>query len=307
MDRLEAMSLLIETMECGSMSAAGRKLNIPLATLSRKLTDLEDHLGVRLLIRSTRRLELTDAGNLFLAASRRILDQMDDAEREATGEYQAPRGRLVLTAPLSFGRKHVLPVVEEFLERHPEVNVRLGLSDHHLDLVGEHVDLAVRLGVLRDSQLIARKVGEMPWVVVASPRFLASHGEPRKPEDLAGKPCVGVDFIHLARWWRFRTPGNADDYTVPITPRLAVTTGEGAVDAAVAGVGLTQTLYYQAASDIAAGRLKVVLADHAAAPLPVSLVYTGTGRMPAKTRRFLDFAAPRIKRHLESLGGSSSQ
>lgn len=301
MDRLEAMSLLIETVECGSMSAAGRKLGTPVATLSRKLSDLEAHLGVRLLTRSTRKLELTEAGLAYLAASRRILEQVAEAEKEAAGEYLVPRGELLLTAPLSFGRRHVLPVANAFLAQHPDITVRLALSDEHLDLVGQHVDLAVRLGRLTDSQLIARRVGAMPWVIVASPQLLAAHGEPKTPDDLAGMPCVGVDFLNLATWWRFRVPGASADHNVRVKCRLAVTTGEGAVDAASAGIGLTQVLLYQAAPAIAEGRLKVVLAEYEAAPLPASIVYTGRGKMPLKTRSFLDFAAPRLKREVDQL------
>lgn len=301
MDRLEAMSLLIDTVECGSMSAAGRKLGMPVPTLSRKLSDLENHLGVRLLTRSTRKLELTEAGTAYLASSRRILEQVGEAERQATGEYLVPRGELLLTAPLSFGRRHVLPVVNDFLAQHPDITVRLSLSDERADLIGQHVDLAVRIGALTDSQLVARRVGAMPWVIVASPEFLAAHGEPRTPDDLAGTHCVGVDFINLATWWRFRVPGASTDHNVPVRCRLAVSNGEGAVDAAAAGVGLSQTLLYQAAPAIADGRLRVVLRDYEAAPLPVSIVYTGRGRMPLKTRSFLDFAAPRLKRSIDLL------
>lgn len=301
MDRLKAMGLFIETMECGSMSAAGRKLGIPVPTLSRKLSELEAHLGVRLITRSTRRLELTEAGAAYLSASRQILEQVGEAEREAAGEYLVPRGELLLTAPLSFGRRHVLPVTTAFLAQHPDITVRLSLADQHLDLVGQHVDLAVRLGGPDDAQLIARRIGEMPWVVVASPDFLARYGEPRSPDDLSRLPCVGVDFINLATWWRFRQPGATTDHNVRVGCRLAVSTGEGAVDAAIEGAGLTQTLLYQAAPAIAAGRLKVVLRRYEAAPMPASIIYTGRGRMPLKTRSFLDFAAPRLRQGIEAL------
>lgn len=301
MDRLEAMSLFIETVECGSMSAAGRKSGTPVATLSRKLSDLEAHLGVRLLTRTTRKLELTEAGTAYLAAARRILEDVGEAEREAAGEYLTPRGELLLTAPLSFGRRHVLPVANAFLAQHPDITIRLALSDQHVDLVGQHVDLAVRLGGLTDSQLIARKLGDMPWVIVASPEFLAAHGEPKSPDDLADLPCVGVDFINLASWWRFRAKDAGKDHTVRVRCRLAVSTGEGAVDAAIAGIGLTQTLLYQAAPAIRAGQLKAVLTEFQAAPMPVSIVYTGRGKMPLKTRSFLDYAAPRLKREIGRL------
>lgn len=301
MDRFEAMALLIETVEHGSMSAAGRKLGMPVATLSRKLAELEAHLGVRLLTRSTRRLELTEPGVKFLAAARQILEQVGEAEREATGEYLLPRGQLVLTAPLSFGRMHVLPLVNAFLAANPEISVRLVLSDFQIDLVGEHIDLAFRIGELHDSQLVARRVGQVRWVVVGSPDFLAAHGVPRKPEDVATKPCVGVDYMQLASLWRFRDGGNGAERTVAVRPRLAVSTGHGAVDAAAAGMGLTQTVLYEAADALAQGQLRIVLREFEARPLPLSIVYTGRGRMPLKTRSFLDFAAPRLTAAMAAL------
>jgi DNA-binding transcriptional LysR family regulator len=301
MDRLEAMSLLIETSECGSMSAAGRKLGMPVATLSRKLAELEAYLGVRLLTRSTRRLELTEAGSVYLAASRRILDLVGDAEREAVGEYILPRGELVLTAPLSFGRLHVLPIVTAFLASNPEITIRLGLSDHQIDLVGEHVDLAFRIGELDDSQLVARRVGDIRWVVVGSPDYLAAQGVPRRPEDVLPMPCVGVDYMQLAAWWRFRDDAGKGDRIQAVRPRLSVTTAHGAVDAAAAGVGLTQTVLYEAAPAIAAGQLRIVLSAFEARPLPLSIVYSERGRMPLKTRSFLDFAVPRLVADLAAL------
>jgi len=151
MDRLEAMSLLVSAVESGSLSAAGRKLGVPLPTVSRKISDLEAHLNARLLVRSTRRLALTDTGAAFLAAAKRILDEVGDAERAASGDYAAPRGDLVITAPVVFGRLHVLPVVADFLRRWPEINLRLVLSDRNLHLIDDHVDMAVRIGALADS------------------------------------------------------------------------------------------------------------------------------------------------------------
>ena len=297
-DRLEAMAILIDTIECGSMSAAGRKLKMPVATLSRKLSDLEDHLGTKLLTRSTRRLELTDAGATYIQACRRILEDVGEAEREASGEYLAPRGELVITASLAFGRRHVLPIVNEFLELHPHVTVRLGLSDQRLDLVSEHVDLAVRIGRLPDSNLVARRVADIRWAVVCSPEFLAAHGVPHSPEDLHDVPCVGVDFLNLDTTWCFRRRGEASDYRVPIRSRLSVSMTEAAIDAAAAGVGLAQVLRYQAADAIAAGALHTVLDDYEPEAVPLSILYLGGGRMPLKTRSFLDFAAPRLQERL---------
>lgn len=307
MDRLEAMSLLIETSECGSMSAAGRKLGMPVATLSRKLADLESHLGVRLLTRSTRRLELTEAGSRYLAASRRILEQVGEAEREAAGEYQQPRGELILTAPLSFGRLHILPIVSAFLAIYPDITIRLGLSDHQIDLIGEHVDLAFRIGELDDSQLVARRIGDIRWVVVGSPAYLAAHGVPERPEDVFHMPCVGVDYMRLAERWRFRGDDGKVDRTQAVRPRLSVTTAHGAIDAAAAGVGLTQTVLYEAAPTIAAGHLRIVLGEFEAPPLPLSIVYSERGRLPLKTRSFLDFAAPRLAADLAALDDIAAQ
>src|SRR5215469_6310060 len=161
MDRLEAMSLLVAVADQGSFSAAARTLKIPLATLSRKISDLEARLGTRLLIRTTRKLTLTDAGVSYITAARRILDQVDDAEREAAGEYTAPKGELVLTAPTYFGRMYVVPVVSDFLALYSEINVRLVLADRNVDLISDHVDMAVRIGKLPDSSMVATQVGTM--------------------------------------------------------------------------------------------------------------------------------------------------
>lgn len=295
MDRLEAMAILVETLEQGSMSAAGRKLRMPVATLSRKLTDLENHLGTKLLTRSTRRLSLTDAGAAYVAACRRILEDVGEAEREASGEFLAPRGELVITASLAFGRRHVLPVVNEFLALHPDIKVRLGLSDQRLDLASEHVDLAVRIGALPDSGLVARRVGDIRWAVVASPDFLAAYGVPADPSQLSGLPCIGVDFLNLDTTWRFRDPMSAAEYRVPIASRLSVSMTEAALDAAIAGVGMAQVLRYQADEALQTGKLTAVLERYQPDPVPVSIIYLGGGRMPLKTRSFLDFSVPRLQ------------
>src|SRR6201996_3207481 len=159
MDRLEAMSLLLSVVEAGSLSAAGRKLGVPLPTVSRKISDLEAHLKTRLLTRSTRKLALTDAGAAYIAAAKRILDEVLEAERAASGEQAAPRGDLVITAPMVFGRLHVLPVIAEFLTQWPEINVRLVLSDRNLHLIDDRVDIAVRIGALADSALVSTQIG----------------------------------------------------------------------------------------------------------------------------------------------------
>jgi DNA-binding transcriptional LysR family regulator len=295
MDRFEAMALLVDAVDGGSLSAAGRRRNMPLPTVSRKISDLEAHLGARLLIRSTRRLALTDAGAAYVAAARRILDQTTEAEKAAAGEYSAPRGDLVLTAPILFGQWHVLPIVTDFLALYPEINIRLALSDGIAHLVDEHVDMAVRIGALPDSSLTATRVGSLRHVVCASPALLAERGEPVSPDDLAGRACVSLDRTVAATSWPFRRAGAKADQMVPVAVRLSVSTAQAAVDAAIAGTGFVRLLSYQVAPAVARGDLRIVLADHEPAPIPVSLVHAGRGMLPIKMRSFLDFAAPRLR------------
>jgi DNA-binding transcriptional LysR family regulator len=297
MDRFEAMSMLLLTVERGSMSAASRELRVPLPTLSRKLSDLETLLGARLLIRTTRRLSLTDAGAAYVAAARRIVEQVDDAERAAAGEFVTPKGELVLSAPVLFGRLHVLPVVTDFLRAFPEIDVRLILSDRNIDLVDDHVDMAVRIARLPDSALMATHIGAMRTVLCASPALIARHGEPRTPEDLARAPCVSVEMMGPASW-SLRDPATGRAFTVPIRPRLTVSMADAAIDAAIAGVGVTRVLHYQAASAIAAGGLRIVLSRYEPPPLPINLIHAGRGMMPLKMRSFLDYAASRLRQRL---------
>lgn len=301
MDRLEAMAMLVEAVEGGSLSAASRRLRVPLPTLSRKISELEAHLGTRLLVRSTRRLALTEAGAAYLAASKSILAQVGDAERAAAGEYTAPKGDLVITTPITFGRRHVLPVVTDFLTLYPDINVRLALSDRNVHLVDEHVDLAVRIGALPDSSMAATRVGSVRQVVCASPAFLAVHGVPKAPQDVSGLACVTHDFVAPATAWAFRKRGAKSDMLVPIQSRLSVTTAEAAIDAAVASVGLTRVISYQAAPQVARGELQIVLGAFEPEPMPVSLLHAGQGLLPLKMRCFLDYAAPRLRADLSAL------
>jgi DNA-binding transcriptional LysR family regulator len=300
MDRLEAMSVLIAAVEAGSFSAASRKLGVPLPTISRKVSELEAHLRTRLLVRSTRKLALTDAGAAYLAACKRILEQVGEAERTVTGEYVAPRGDLTLTAPIVFGRLHVLPVVSDFLARFPQINVRMVLSDRDVHLVDDQIDMAVRIGNLPDSSMVATRVGFVRRVVCASPAFLAAHGTPAVPADLADLPCVTFDFLAARSAWTFASPDRKLEQSVPVRCRLSVNTAEAAIDSAIAGVGLTRVLSYQAARAVADGKLRLVLREFERDPIPVSLLHAGQGLLPLKMRSFLEFAAPRLRRSLAS-------
>ena len=292
MDRLEAMTVFLAVADAGSLSAAGRKLAMPLATVSRKLAELEAHLGARLINRTTRRLELTEHGRGYEQACRRILDEVQGAERAVAGEYDTPRGELAITAPIVFGRLHVLPVIADFLRTHAEVDVRLALGDRVAHLIDEHVDLAVRIGVLPDSRLNAVPLGSLRQVVCASPAYLSKRGTPRRPSDLEDHRCISVDSPFSAPW---RFWGDDAYAFTPARPRLVVNTAESAIDAAIAGIGVTRVLSYQADAALRAKQLRRLLRAFEPAPVPVNLVYDGQQRVTSKLRAFLDFAAPRLR------------
>jgi DNA-binding transcriptional LysR family regulator len=299
MDRLEAMSILVAAVEAGSFTAAGRRLGVPLPTVSRKVAELEARLNARLLVRTTRKLTLTDAGAAYLAASKKILEQVAEAERAAAGEYLKPRGDLAIAAPIVFGRLHVLPIVNAFLENFPDINVQLALSDRNADLVGDQLEMAVRIGSLDDSAMIASRAGFVRRVVCASPDFLARHGTPTSPADLAALACITFG-SHTVTSWPF-APKRRAVRSIPIRARLAVNTAEAALDAALAGVGLTQVLSYQAANAVQDKRLKIVLKEFELEPLPVHLVHPAQALPPLKLRRFLEFALPRLKQALAEI------
>jgi DNA-binding transcriptional LysR family regulator len=303
MDRFEAMSMLVAVTERGSLSAASRALKVPLATLSRKISDLEALLGTRLLIRTTRKLTPTDAGLAYIAAARRILEQVQDAEREAAGEFSAPKGELVITAPILFGRLHVLPVVADFLALFAEINVRLVLADRNVHLLDDHMDMAVRIGKLPDSAMVATRVGLMRTVTCASPALLAAHDALETPNDLLRFPCVVVETPMPSPSWRFQLPQSVTALEVPVRARLSVTTAEAAAHAAILSVGIARLLHYQAAEAIDAGTLQIILESFEPEPVPVNLVHASRGQMPIKLRSFLDFATPRLR---EALGRMNS-
>ena len=301
MDRLEAMAILLAVVETGSFSGASRKLRVPLPTVSRKVSDLETHLKAQLLIRSTRKLTLTGAGADYIAASKRILEQVNDAESALAGEFVAARGELVVTAPMMFGRLHVLPAVNAFLEAFPDVNIRLVLSDRNVDLIDDQVDLAVRIGALPNSSLVATRVGTVRRVVCGSPAYFAGHGVPKKLDDLSRHAAITFDMMGSAAFWDFTLPGATRAQSVPVRSRLAVNSAEAAVDAAIAGVGVTRVLFYQSAQAVKEKRLETVLAQFEPAPIPVNLIHAGQSLQPLKMRVFLDFVVPRLRERIAKL------
>ena len=293
MDRFEAMRTLLAAVDGGSLSAASRTLNTPLPTISRRVSDLEAHLGAQLVVRTSRKLLLTEAGETYVGAARRLLEDLSDAERAASGEYRVPRGELLVTAPIMFGKLHVAPIVHAFLAAYPDVSVRLVLSDANVDIVESHVDVAVRVGQLPDSELVARQVGHIHWVLCASTDYIARRGEPKLPEDLPNHDCIAFEGLQTRRVWRIGAGATARSVT--ISPRFSVNTADAVVDAASAGLGIARVMSYQAASCVGACRLVPVLADQGYEPLPVHMVHRRQRSQPLKLRAFLDFVAPRLK------------
>lgn len=293
MDRIDAMTTLIAAVDGGSLSAASRNLGMPLATVSRKVSELEAHLRTKLVIRTSRKLVLTEPGRAYVAASRRILEEIDETERAASGEYGAPQGHLTITAPIMFGRLHVEPVVLAFLQAYPDIQARLILADHVVNLVDDHIEVAIRIGRLPDSAMVATRLGTIRRVACASPNYLAKRGTPETLEMLADHDCVMFEGLYSSTVWNFGCGERAA--AVPIKPRFAVNTADAAIAAAVAGTGITRVLSYQVADALASGKLRLLLEPFEPEPLPVHLVYPAQSLLPLKLRAFLDFTAPRLK------------
>lgn len=301
MDRLEAMSMLVCSIEEGSLSAAARKLRIAVATLTRNINDLEAQVGTKLLVRTTRRLELTEAGSDYVASAKQILEQVDEQERRAAGEFLAPRGELVVTTPVQVARLRVLPVINQFLAAYPDIKIRLLQSDTNIDLVDAHADVAIRLGRLRDSSLIATRVATLRVVVVASRDLVDRYGEPTSPKDLVGFPCVLFESPNLSPW-RFRNPDTSRIFTIASEPRLVVSSPDAAVDAAIDGIGATLVLEHDAVAAVGAGKLRYILPEFEVEPIPVHLVHLSHNMMPMKLRAFIDFAVPKLRQSMAEFG-----
>jgi DNA-binding transcriptional LysR family regulator len=299
MDRLESMSVVLAVAEAGSLSAAARRQKLPLATVSRKVSELEEHLRTKLFNRSSRALVPTDAGLSYIAAAKRILADIAEAERAASGEYTTPRGDLSVSTLVALGRLCLQPILAEFLATFPEVDVQLNLQDRTVDLLEEHIDVALRVGDLADSSLIAVRVGEIRRVACASPAYLKSRGTPRSPDDLSAHDCISYPPMQLPGTWRFRR--EQTEYVVPVRSRFVASNLESACDAARAGLGVTVAFSYLLAESIRSRQLIALLEDFQPPPQPVSLVYAPNRFMPAKLRAFLDFAAPRLRARLADL------
>jgi DNA-binding transcriptional LysR family regulator len=298
MDRLGAMRLFAAVADAGSLSAAGRRLGMPLTTVSRKLAALEDELGARLVTRSTRRLTLTEQGRQYLDACRRIIEELDATEARLSGTQGEPRGELAITAPVVFGRLHVLPVVSDFLRRYPRIDVRMLLLDRPVDLIEEGLDIAVRIGTLPDSTLIATRVGAVRQIVCASPGYLAARGEPKRRDDLGDHACITFSARDARDRWTFMDGKKQE--RVRVRSRLSVNTAEAAIDAAIAGIGITRVLSYQAAAALADGSLKEILRETGAADIPISILRREDRLAQTKVQVFVAFAGAALRKRIPS-------
>jgi DNA-binding transcriptional LysR family regulator len=293
MDKLAAMRAFVEIVDRGSLTAAGVTLDRSLPTMVRTLATLEASLGAVLLRRTTRHMSLTDEGRLYLERCRRILADVEQADEVVSARGGEPRGPLVVSAPLMFGRMHVAPAVVEFVRRYPKVEVDLLLLDRVVDLVDEGVDAAVRIAHLGDSSLIAIRVGEVRRVVCASPRLLKSAGEPKRPQELADRPCVRFRGIGPEHRWLFRDAGR--EIAVPVRGSFVTNHADAALDACIAGLGFGLFLSYQVEPAIRARRLRVVLRDYQPPPVPVSIVHAEARRPSPRLRAFVDWMKPRLQ------------
>jgi DNA-binding transcriptional LysR family regulator len=286
MDRIDAMQAFVAVADLQGFAPAARKLGLSPSGVTRLVAALEDRLGARLLQRTTRSVTLTDTGTRYLERARRILADVEEAEGSAEGERTRPSGRLVVSAPVGFGRLHVSPVMSAYLKRYPEVLGELRLADRIVNLVEDGVDLAVRIGHLPDSSLVARHVGEMRRIVVASSDYLGQRGEPDTPEAIASHETIQFGATTATPDWRFVEDGC--DIRVACTPRLTTNSADAAIQYAGQGGGLTRVLAYQAAEAIKTGRLKIVLAKFEQPPLPIHIVYPTSRLLSAKVRTFID-------------------
>jgi DNA-binding transcriptional LysR family regulator len=286
MDRIDAMQAFVAVADLQGFAPAARKLGLSPSGVTRLIAALEQRLGARLLQRTTRQVALTDVGSRYLERARRILADVEEAESAAEGESTRPSGRLVLSAPVGFGRLHVSPVMSAYLARYPEVLGELRLSDRMIDLVEDGVDLAIRIGHLADSSLVARQVGKMRRIVVASKGYLKQRGEPKTPEAIASHQTIEFGATTAQPDWRFVEGGR--EVRVTSTPRFTTNSADAAIQYAEQDGGLTRVLAYQAAEAIKRGRLKIVLEKFEAPPLPIHIVYPTSRLLSAKVRTFID-------------------
>lgn len=304
MDRLREMEVFIAVAETGSFAKAGSWLRLSPASVTRAVSALEDRLGARVFNRTTRSVKMTDVGRRFLESARRVLSDLDAAEKEAVGETAIPQGHLTVSTSVAFGRSALPPVIGEFLGQHPRVTATVLLLDRVVNLVEEGVDVAVRFGHLQDSSLIAKRIGSIRRVLVASPAYIARRGTPRSPTDLRLHSVIAFTGLLSNREWQFFD--GQKQISVNVNPVLEVNDSMAAIQSAQMGHGITNALSYMVSDQIRVGTLVPILEAFTLPPQPVHLVYPHARLVAPKIRAFIDFGAPKLKTILENLTWTST-
>jgi len=290
MDRWQAMRIFVKVAETASFAEAARQLNLSAPAVTRAIAALEETIGARLFVRTTRSVKLTEGGGRYLEDCRRILSDIVEAEAAAAGSYATPTGTLSVTASLLFGQMHVLPILMEYLDAYPSMAVRTLFIDRPVNIIDEGIDAAVRIGHLPDSGFTAIKVGHVRRVVCGSPAYFDHHGIPQSPADLRDHRIAASTSAWASSDWRFGM-----DQRVTVRPVLQCNTNEAVISATLSGWGLTRVLHYQIGPALAAGKLRIVLAEHEEEPLPVHVLHPEGRHAPAKVRAFVDMAVERLR------------
>jgi DNA-binding transcriptional LysR family regulator len=307
MDRIDAMKVFVSAVDEGSLAGAGRRLRRSPAAVSRAIAFLEAHVGAELLHRTTRSLKLSEAGARYVAACRRVLVELEEADIVAGSERSAPRGTLTLTAPVITGEDILRSVLDAFMNEYQAVTARLYLLDRPVNLIDEGIDVALRIAHLADSNFVAIRVGEVRRIVVASPGYLARHPVIREPADLAKHQIIAMTHFGLDSWSFPPLEGSSVPRTVQFTPRLVVNTVRAAIDSAVEGHGVTRLFSYHIADEIREGRMQILLGKDEHPPLPAHLLVPQGRLSVPKVRAFVDFAAPRLKRYFTRLSNEANR
>lgn len=293
MDRLHLMIVFVAVAETESFAAASRRLGLSPPAVTRAIAELEKRLGVKLFNRTTRFVRATEAGQRYLEDSRRIIGEIDDADEAAAGVNAAPRGQLAVTAPVLFGKMFVLPAILEYLRRYPAMEVSALFLDRVVNLLEEGLDVGVRIGELPDSSMKAARVGAVRRVLCASPEYLTKHGTPDKPAALSTHSIIAASGVSPTHEWKFRQGGKS--IAAHVTPRLTVNSNDAAIDAALQGFGITRLLSYQIAPQVASGRLKIILREFEAAPMPIHVLHREGRYGSAKVRSFVDLIVDQLR------------
>lgn len=293
MDRLHLMNVFIAVADAGSFAAAARKQAMSPPAVTRAIAALEAHLGVKLLNRTTRHVRVTEAGQRYLDDARRVIAAADEADEAAAGLNATPRGQIVVTAPVMFGRLYVMPGIVDYLQRYPDTGVSAMFLDRVVNLLEEGVDVGIRIGELADSSFKALRVGQVGRLVCASPAYLAAHGTPQTPDELASHTLIAASGIGPTADWRFQH-GNLTRH-IRVAPRLTVSTNDAAITATVRGLGIARLMSYQIAPQLASGELVVLLRDFEPPRVPVHILHREGRNASAKIRSFVDLMAERLR------------